>query len=62
MQTFTNADLGYGEWEVDDGSGPCRVDDYADYYFDPANYESVKNITGVMDYSYGETKIATFGL
>ncbi len=54
---ITNADLGYGEWEVDDGSGVCRLDDYAECYFDPANYESVKSVTGVMDYSHGERKI-----
>ena len=28
--TITNPDLGYGEWEIDDSSGPCRVDDEAD--------------------------------
>ena len=27
---ITDSALGYGEWEVDDGSGPCRVDDNAD--------------------------------
>lgn len=25
--TCTNTDLGFGEFELDDGSGPCRVDD-----------------------------------
>jgi hypothetical protein len=54
---ITNPDLGYGEWEVDDGTGPCRVDDAAEYYFDPSAYDSVKSITGVLDYSYGNTKI-----
>ncbi len=56
---ITNADLGYGEWEVDDGSGTCRVDDAADYYFNPADYTDVgvQSITGVMDYSFSERKI-----
>ena len=54
---ITNPDLGHGEWEIDDGSGPCRVDDMAKYYFSPANYDSVKSITGVLDYSYSNTKI-----
>lgn len=57
--TITNADLGYGEWSVDDGSGECRVDDGADYYFDPADYldVGVQSITGVMDYSFSERKL-----
>jgi len=54
---ITNPDLGYGEWGVDDGSGQCRVDDMADYYFIQANYDSVRSITGVLDYSFGDTKI-----
>lgn len=55
--SITNADLGYGEWEIDDGSGACRVDDKADYFFLPANYSGVKSITGLMDYSYGDRKM-----
>ena len=35
---ITNPDLGYGEWEINDGSGACVVDDAADYYFTQANY------------------------
>ncbi|MCK4979651.1 MAG: hypothetical protein KAS62_04600, partial [Candidatus Delongbacteria bacterium] len=54
---ITDADLGYGEWSIDDGSGYCRVDDKADYYFNPAAYDSVKSLVGVLDYSYGDTKI-----
>ncbi|MDO9548893.1 MAG: hypothetical protein Q7J65_08035, partial [Candidatus Marinimicrobia bacterium] len=54
---ITNPDLGYGEWEIDDGSGACRVDDKADYYFDPAKYDSVRSLVGVLDYSYSNTKI-----
>jgi len=55
--TITNPDLGYGEWEVDDDSGPVRVDDAADYYFTQANYDSVRSITGPLNYAYGDTKI-----
>jgi predicted extracellular nuclease len=55
--TITNPDLGYGEWEIDDGSGACRVDDKAEYYFDPAKYDGVKSIVGVLDYSFNDTKI-----
>ena len=54
---ITNPDLGHGEWEINDGSGPCRVDDAAEYYFDPTAYDSVKSITGVLDYTYSNTKI-----
>jgi len=54
---ISNPDLGYGEWEIDDGSGACRVDDKAEYYFDPAKYNSVKSIVGVLDYSFNDTKI-----
>jgi len=54
---ISNADLGYGEWEINDGSGGCRVDDAADYYFNPSNYDSVKSITGPLTYAYGDTKI-----
>jgi len=54
---ITNPDLGYGEWEVDDDSGPVRVDDAADYYFTVANYDSVRSITGLLAYAYGDTKI-----
>jgi len=57
--TIVNPDLGYGEWSIDDGSGACRVDDGANYYFDPSNYMDVgvKSITGVLDFAYGDTKI-----
>jgi hypothetical protein len=54
---ITNPDLGYGEWEVDDGSGACRVDDAADYYFNPAEYTGAASITGVLEYSFNDTKI-----
>ena len=53
--TCTNPDLGYGEWEIDDGSGPARVDD-AIYKFSPDS--GVKyDVTGVVTYSYGKYKI-----
>ena len=55
--TITNPDLGHGEWEIDDGSGVCRIDDAADYYFKPANYDSVRSIIGVLNYNYNDTKI-----
>lgn len=54
---IANADLGHGEWSVDDGSGACRVDDAADYYFMPENYETVKSVVGLLNYSFSDTKI-----
>ncbi len=51
----TDEDLGYGEWQVDDGSGPVRVDD-AIYKF-AADSGVVYNVTGVVTYSYGKFKI-----
>ena len=54
---ITDPDLGYGEWEINDGSGACVVDDKVEYYFDPVKYDSVRSIVGVMDYSYSARKI-----
>ncbi len=53
---ITNADLGYGEWQIDDGSGSCRVG-AGQYFFVPANYSMVQSVTGPLDYSYSNTKI-----
>ncbi len=55
--TITNPSLGYGEWQIDDGTGPCRVDDETKYYFKPANYTAVQSITGILDFANGDTKI-----
>ncbi len=54
--TCTNPDLGYGEWEVDDGSGPCRIDDLMLQNFVPVSGQKY-NITGICDYSYSNFKI-----
>jgi hypothetical protein len=51
----TNPDLGFGEWEVDDGSGPTRVDDWLTSWT-PAMGEKY-DITGVNDYSFDNFKI-----
>lgn len=55
--TVTNDDLGNGEWEIDDGSGPCRVDDAADYYYYPEVGDELACITGVLHYSYNDFKL-----
>ncbi|HIE47941.1 TPA: hypothetical protein EYP84_03500, partial [Candidatus Bipolaricaulota bacterium] len=51
----TNADLGYGEWEIDDGSGPCRVDDLI-FAFTPV-LDNNYTITGVGYHSYSNYKL-----
>ncbi len=51
----TNADLGYGEWELNDGSGACRVDDLL-YAFTPTQGTNY-NVTGPVTYTYSNFKI-----
>ncbi|MCD4652285.1 MAG: lamin tail domain-containing protein [Candidatus Cloacimonetes bacterium] len=48
--------LDYGEWQVDDGSGVCLIDDYGSYSYNPTIGEQLL-ITGVVEYSYGAFKI-----
>jgi len=51
----TNDNLGYGEWELDDGTGPCRVDDMGLVYSPDVglNY----TVTGPLQYSFENYKI-----
>lgn len=51
----TNPDLGYGEWEVNDGSGPCMVDDKMFNF--TAEQGTRYDITGPVEYSYSNYKI-----
>ena len=51
----TNTNLGYGAWEVDDGSGAARVDDLA-YAFTPT-LGTPYNVTGPIGYSHGDFNI-----
>lgn len=56
----TNASLGYGEWAIDDGSGPCRVDDmagYTGYGYTPVTGDSLIFVRGVLNSNYGDLKI-----
>ena len=54
--TCDNDDFGYGEWSLDDGSGPVRVDDFIYNEFMPVLGTSYQ-VTGILYYSYGEFKI-----
>jgi len=51
----TNPDLGYGEWEIDDGSGPIRVDDMG-YSYNPDSGHAYM-VQGPLTYTYGNYKI-----
>ncbi|GEM_PF-2404071 len=53
--TCTNPDLGYGEWEVNDGSGALRVDDMGVAYTPDSG--AMYNITAPLYYSYGNYKL-----
>jgi hypothetical protein len=59
--TVTNDSLGYGEWEINDGSGPCRVDDYAYYVYTPSTGEALEAVIGVLDHTYDNYKIQPRG-
>jgi len=51
----TNDNLGYGEWELDDGSGPCRVDDLGLAYSPDVGLSYT--VTGPLNYSFENYKI-----
>ena len=53
--TCTNASAGFGEWTINDGSGPCNVDDFI-FPFTPT-LNSIYDVTGLVDYSFGSYKI-----
>lgn len=51
----TNPSLGFGEWELNDGSGALIADDFLYAY--TANLNDVYNVTGVTTFSFGNYKI-----
>ena len=55
--TVTNADAGYGEWEVDDGSGMCRVDDVFSYDYLPVLNDLLTGVRGPVEYTFEFYKI-----
>ncbi len=57
----TNDNLGYGQWEVDDGTGPAIVDDAYPYSYSPSVGDTLIILRGVMTYSYGEYKLEPRG-
>lgn len=55
--TVTNPDLGFGEWEIDDGSGPARVDDLGSYSYTPMLGDTLYQVQGMLYYSFGDFKL-----
>lgn len=55
--SVTNPDLGYGEWEVDDGSGALVVDDLHDYSFVPVAGFPLYYLRGQALFTYGSFKL-----
>jgi hypothetical protein len=56
--TVEDADLGYGEWAISNGTAAdtCRVDDLGNYDYVPVAGDNVY-VIGVVQYSYGDYKI-----
>ncbi len=55
--TVTDANLGYGEWAFDDGSGATRADDMGSFTYTPALGDYYNFIRGIGWYSYGNYKL-----
>lgn len=53
--TCTNTDLGYGEWETNDGSGALAIDDLM-YLFSP-DLGIDYGVTGILTYTFSAYKI-----
>jgi phosphatidylserine/phosphatidylglycerophosphate/cardiolipin synthase-like enzyme len=53
--TCTNTDIGFGEWQVNDGSGALAIDDLI-YLFSP-DLDIDYGVTGILTYSFGAYKI-----
>ena len=51
----TNANGQFGEWTINDGSGPVQVDDFLFSYSPTQNL--YYTVTGLIDYSFGEFKL-----
>jgi hypothetical protein len=55
--TVEQEQIAYGEWIVNDGSGPVWVDDMGSYTFVPTMGRELDYVQGPVCYSYGEFKI-----
>ncbi|MFP4395507.1 MAG: ExeM/NucH family extracellular endonuclease, partial [Anaerolineales bacterium] len=61
--SVSDEDLGYGEWGVDDGSGQVYVDDagFGGYTYTPTDGDALDLVRGMLNYSFGNYKIAPRG-
>ncbi len=59
VQTVTviNANTGYGEWWVTDGTDTLVINNAGNYSYTPTVGEIINSITGPLNYSYSEYKI-----
>lgn len=55
--TVTNADAGFGEWVIDDGTDGLRVDDLAPYAYQPALGDDLFLVRGMLYYSFNDFKV-----
>lgn len=53
----TEPDLDHGEWAVDDGTGPVRVDDLGSYNYAPTAGDSLDFVIGPLYYSFDAFKL-----
>lgn len=53
--TCTSTDIGFGEWQVNDGSGALAVDDLM--YLFPSDLNIDYGVTGILTYSFSAYKI-----
>ncbi len=47
----------FGQFDADDGSGPCIIDDLGSYGYTPVVGDTLTTATGVVWYSYSEWKL-----
>lgn len=59
--TVTDVDATYGEWDIDDGSGPVVINDNFNYTYVPVLNDTFDWIQGGLTYSFGEYKLEVCG-
>ncbi len=52
----TNDDLGFGMWEINDGSGACAVHNTSTYSYSPI-VNTAYNVSGILTFNFDEFKI-----
>jgi len=54
--TCSDPDLGYGEWEITDGTNTGRVNDLM-FKYTPVDGEKFTSVTGILNYNYSNFKM-----